>query len=47
VETLNGSATGDSGQGRLRMVAELIHKQLLLSLQQLRDGPLSSGSNIS
>jgi hypothetical protein len=24
VETLNGSATGDTGQGRLRMVAKLI-----------------------
>ncbi|TVU06604.1 hypothetical protein EJB05_49828 [Eragrostis curvula] len=46
VETLNGSPIGDSGQGRLRMVAELIHKQLHLSLQQLRDGPRSAGPNI-
>ncbi|GJN12818.1 hypothetical protein PR202_ga31132 [Eleusine coracana subsp. coracana] len=48
VETSNNSpAIGDAGQGRLGMVAELIHKQLQLSLQQLRDGPLSAGSNIS
>ncbi|XP_062191927.1 mediator of RNA polymerase II transcription subunit 14-like [Phragmites australis] len=47
VETVNGSpAIGDTGQGRLRMVAEMVHKQLQLSLQQLRDGPLSASSNI-
>uniref|UniRef100_A0A0A9GB85 Uncharacterized protein n=1 Tax=Arundo donax TaxID=35708 RepID=A0A0A9GB85_ARUDO len=48
VETINGSpAIGDTGQGRLGTVAEMIHKQLQLSLQQLRDVPLSTGSNIS
>ncbi|GJN35181.1 hypothetical protein PR202_gb23940 [Eleusine coracana subsp. coracana] len=48
VETSNNSpAVGDAGQGRLGMVAELIHKQLQLSLQQLKDGPFSAGSNIS
>ncbi|KAL6640082.1 hypothetical protein ACP70R_022392 [Stipagrostis hirtigluma subsp. patula] len=48
VETINGSpAIGDTGQGRLRMAAEMIHKQLQLSLQQLRDGPLSGGSKMS
>ncbi|KAL6894916.1 hypothetical protein ACP4OV_007536 [Aristida adscensionis] len=48
VETINGSsATGDTGQGRLRMAAEMIHKQLQLSLQQLRDLPISGSSNTS
>uniref|UniRef100_A0A0D3H4M2 Mediator of RNA polymerase II transcription subunit 14 n=1 Tax=Oryza barthii TaxID=65489 RepID=A0A0D3H4M2_9ORYZ len=48
VETVNGSvAVGESGQGRLRMVAEMIQKQLQLCLQQLRDGPLSAGSTAS
>ncbi|CAN6195413.1 unnamed protein product [Urochloa humidicola] len=45
VETVNGSAVaGEVGQGRLRMVAEMIQKQLQLCLQQLRDGSLSAGS---
>ncbi|CAN6204058.1 unnamed protein product [Urochloa humidicola] len=45
VETVNGSAVaGEVGQGRLRMVAEMIQKQLQLYLQQLRDGSLSAGS---
>ncbi|CAD6340753.1 unnamed protein product [Miscanthus lutarioriparius] len=44
VETANGSpAIGETGNGRLRLVAEMIHKQLQLSLHQLRDGPLSAG----
>ncbi|XP_062199220.1 mediator of RNA polymerase II transcription subunit 14-like [Phragmites australis] len=48
VETVNGSAvTGEAGQGRLRMVAEMIQKQLQHCLQQLRDGPLSAGSTAS
>lgn len=48
VETLNNSpAIGDAGQGRLGMVAELIQKQLQLSLQQLRDATYSAGPNIS
>ncbi|WVZ64079.1 hypothetical protein U9M48_013648 [Paspalum notatum var. saurae] len=48
VETVNGSAVaGEVGQGRLRMVAEMIQKQLQLCLQQLRDGPLSAGSTAS
>ncbi|KAL6598037.1 hypothetical protein ACP70R_046458 [Stipagrostis hirtigluma subsp. patula] len=48
VETVNGSAVaGEAGQGRLRMVAEMIQKQLQLCLQQLRDGPLSAGSAAS
>ncbi|KAJ1255868.1 hypothetical protein BS78_K146700 [Paspalum vaginatum] len=48
VETVNGSAVaGEVGQGRLRMVAEMIQKQLQLCLQQLRDGPLSAGSAAS
>lgn len=43
VESANGSpATGEIGQGRLRLVAEMIHKQLQLSLQQLRNGQLSA-----
>ncbi|CAO2168749.1 unnamed protein product [Urochloa humidicola] len=43
VESANGSSvTGETGQGRLRLVAEMIHKQLQLSLQQLRNGPLST-----
>ncbi|CAL4998076.1 unnamed protein product [Urochloa decumbens] len=43
VESANGSSvTGETGQGRLRLVAEMIHKQLQLSLQQLRNGPLSA-----
>ncbi|WVZ93595.1 hypothetical protein U9M48_039563 [Paspalum notatum var. saurae] len=43
VEAANGCpAIGETGQGRLRLVAEMIHKQLQLSLQQLRDAPLSS-----
>ncbi|KAF8650203.1 hypothetical protein HU200_064058 [Digitaria exilis] len=45
VETVNGSVVaGEVGQGRLRMVAEMIQKQLQLCLQQLKDGPLSAGS---
>lgn len=48
VETVNGSGVaGEVGQGRLRMVAEMIQKQLQLCLQQLRDGPLSAGSTAS
>uniref|UniRef100_A0A0D9X6S0 Mediator of RNA polymerase II transcription subunit 14 n=1 Tax=Leersia perrieri TaxID=77586 RepID=A0A0D9X6S0_9ORYZ len=48
VETMNGSAAiGDMSQGRLRMVAEMVQKQLQLSLLQLRDGPLSNGSAAS
>ncbi|KAG8056254.1 hypothetical protein GUJ93_ZPchr0002g24348 [Zizania palustris] len=48
VETVNGSvAVGESGQGRLRMVAEMIQKQLQHCLQQLRDSPLSAGSTAS
>ncbi|KQJ89683.1 mediator of RNA polymerase II transcription subunit 14 isoform X2 [Brachypodium distachyon] len=48
VETVNGSAAvGELGQGRLRMVAEMIQKQLQLCLQQLRDGSLSAGSTAS
>ncbi|CAD6265682.1 unnamed protein product [Miscanthus lutarioriparius] len=44
VETANGSpAIGETGNGRLRLVAKMIHKQLQLSLHQLRDGPLSAG----
>lgn len=43
VESANGSpGTGETGQGRLRLVGEMIHKQLQLSLQQLRNGPLSA-----
>ncbi|XP_039853706.1 mediator of RNA polymerase II transcription subunit 14-like isoform X4 [Panicum virgatum] len=43
MESANGSpAPGETGQGRLRLVAEMIHKQLQLSLQQLRNGPLSA-----
>ncbi|KAJ1268296.1 hypothetical protein BS78_07G124200 [Paspalum vaginatum] len=43
VEAANGChAIGETGQGRLRLVAEMIHKQLQLSLQQLRDAPLSA-----
>ncbi|CAO2210665.1 unnamed protein product [Urochloa humidicola] len=43
VESANGSSvTGETGQGRLRLVAEMIHKQLQVSLQQLRNGPLSA-----
>ncbi|CAO2201364.1 unnamed protein product [Urochloa humidicola] len=43
VESANGSSvTGETGQGRLRLVAEMIHKQLQLSLQQLRNAPLSA-----
>lgn len=42
VESVNGSpATGETGQGRLRLVAEMIHKQLQLSLQQVRNDPIS------
>uniref|UniRef100_J3MS74 Mediator of RNA polymerase II transcription subunit 14 n=1 Tax=Oryza brachyantha TaxID=4533 RepID=J3MS74_ORYBR len=45
VETMNGSAAvGDMSQGRLRMVAEMVQKQLQLSLVQLRDGPGSAVS---
>jgi mediator of RNA polymerase II transcription subunit 14 len=41
VETVNGTAVvGEPGQGRLRMVAEMIQKQLQHCLQQLRHGPL-------
>ncbi|ONM21371.1 Mediator of RNA polymerase II transcription subunit 14 [Zea mays] len=48
VETVNGSGVaGEVGQGRLRMVAEMIQKQLQLCLQQLRDDPLSAGSTAS
>ncbi|VAI17170.1 unnamed protein product [Triticum turgidum subsp. durum] len=48
VETVNGTpAVAEPGQGRLRMVAEMIQKQLQLCLQQLRDGPLSAGSTAS
>ena len=48
VETVNGSAVaGEVSQGRLRMVAEMIQKQLQLCLQQLRDVPLSAGSTAS
>ncbi|XP_022680352.1 mediator of RNA polymerase II transcription subunit 14 isoform X3 [Setaria italica] len=48
VETVNVSAVaGEVGQGRLRMVAEMIQKQLQHCLQQLRDGPLSAGSTAS
>ncbi|KAM0867437.1 hypothetical protein ACQ4PT_042027 [Festuca glaucescens] len=48
VETVNGTAVaGEPGQGRLRMVAEMIQKQLQHCLQQLRDGPLSAGSTAS
>jgi mediator of RNA polymerase II transcription subunit 14 len=43
VESANGSlATGEIGQGRLRLVVEMIYKQLQVSLQQLRNGPLSA-----
>ncbi|OEL13877.1 Mediator of RNA polymerase II transcription subunit 14 [Dichanthelium oligosanthes] len=43
VESANGSpATGETGQGRLRLVAEMIHKQLQLSVQQIRNAPLSA-----
>uniref|UniRef100_A0A0E0IAE3 Mediator of RNA polymerase II transcription subunit 14 n=1 Tax=Oryza nivara TaxID=4536 RepID=A0A0E0IAE3_ORYNI len=48
VETMNGSAAvGDMSQGRLRMVAEMVQKQLQLSLLQLRDSPVSTGSAAS
>lgn len=48
VETVNVPAVaGEVGQGRLRMVAEMVQKQLQLCLQQLRDGPLSAGSTAS
>jgi mediator of RNA polymerase II transcription subunit 14 len=48
VEAVNGSAViGEAGQGRLRMVAEMIQKQLQHCLQQLKDGPLSAGSTAS
>lgn len=48
VETVNGTAVaGEPGQGRLRMVAEMIQKQLQHCLQQLRDGSLSAGSTAS
>ncbi|KAG8047022.1 hypothetical protein GUJ93_ZPchr0008g12208 [Zizania palustris] len=48
VETMNGSAAvGDMSQGRLRMVAEMIQKQLQLCLLQLKDRPLSTGSTAS
>lgn len=44
VEAANGSPPiGETGNGRLRLVAEMIHKQLQLSLFQLRDGPLPVG----
>jgi mediator of RNA polymerase II transcription subunit 14 len=45
VKAVNGSpAIGETGQGRLQMVAEMIQKQLQLSLLHLRDGSLSAGS---
>lgn len=47
VETVNGSAAvGDTTQGRLRIVAEMVQKQLQLCLLQLRDS-LSTGSTAS
>ncbi|CAM0905786.1 unnamed protein product [Alopecurus aequalis] len=45
VKAMNGSpATGETGQGRLQMVAEMVQKQLHLCLLHLRDGSLSAGS---
>lgn len=45
VKAVNGSpATGETGQGRLQMVTEMIQKQLQLCLLHLRDGSLSAGS---
>ncbi|KAM0879972.1 hypothetical protein ACQ4PT_033855 [Festuca glaucescens] len=48
VKAVNGSpATGETGQGRLQMVAQMTQKQLQLSLLHLRDGSLSAGSTRS
>nr|XP_010932618.1 mediator of RNA polymerase II transcription subunit 14 isoform X1 [Elaeis guineensis] len=44
VEYANGSSAGDVSQGRLRLVAETVQRTLHVSLQQLRDGALSSSS---
>jgi len=45
VKTVNGSpTTGETGQGRLQMVAEMIQKQLQTCLLHLRDGSLYAGS---
>jgi len=44
VEYANGNSVGDVSQGRLKLVAENLQRTLQVSLQQLRDGSLSSGS---
>ncbi|XP_008788456.2 mediator of RNA polymerase II transcription subunit 14-like isoform X2 [Phoenix dactylifera] len=46
-EYANGNSAGDVSQGRLRLVAETVQRKLDVSLQQLRDGALSSGSTAS
>ncbi|XP_072976342.1 mediator of RNA polymerase II transcription subunit 14 [Typha angustifolia] len=44
VEYANGNSMGDVSQGRLRLVVETVQRTLQGYLQQMRDGPLSSGS---
>lgn len=44
VEYANGNTVGDISQGRLKLVAENLQRALQGSLQQLRDGSLSSGT---
>ncbi|KAJ6820883.1 mediator of RNA polymerase II transcription subunit 14 isoform X1 [Iris pallida] len=44
VEYSNGNIVGDISQGRLRFIAETLQRALQVSLQQLRDGPVPSGS---
>ncbi|XP_010909256.1 mediator of RNA polymerase II transcription subunit 14 isoform X2 [Elaeis guineensis] len=47
VEYANGNSAGDVSQGRLRLVAETVQRTLHVSLQQLRDGALTSSSTVS
>ena len=42
---VNGSTTGDVTQGRLRMVADSVQRQLHVCLQGLRDGVGVTGSS--
>ncbi|PKU84972.1 mediator of RNA polymerase II transcription subunit 14 [Dendrobium catenatum] len=47
VDYANGNSLGDISQGRLRLVAESLQRTLQASLQQLRDGSVSSGSSLT